>query len=163
MKSWFARFRISAALDAGAPAPGSMREKMAGSSELRRFAETTAMLDRALEGGPPLPEPAPALHASIMRVVRAASVPAPTTSRAWSLARWLAAPVCAAILVLGGWHLLRQPAAPSPLAHANTALAMGRQIAQTAPSTLLAPLSDEWEKINLDLSNTAQFLLANLP
>jgi hypothetical protein len=49
------------------------------------------------------------------------------------------------------------------LATANNALELSEQITQTMPAAVMAPLSDEWQGLNRDLQNTAQFLLASLP
>ena len=65
MKSWLAKFRISAALDAGKPWPEPL--KIAADPELERFARRTEALGRALRSVPPA---APLLHDSIMRAVR---------------------------------------------------------------------------------------------
>ena len=36
-------------------------------------------------------------------------------------------------------------------------------MASAVPSTMLAPLADELKRLNQDLDNTAQYLLASLP
>jgi hypothetical protein len=36
-------------------------------------------------------------------------------------------------------------------------------MARAVPSAVVAPLTDELQKLNQDLNNTAQFLLASLP
>jgi len=36
-------------------------------------------------------------------------------------------------------------------------------MASTVPGTALAPLTEEWQRLNQDLDNTTQFLLATLP
>ena len=40
---------------------------------------------------------------------------------------------------------------------------MGDQMVRTMPSAVVAPLSDELERLNRDLDKTAKFLLASLP
>jgi hypothetical protein len=165
MKAWLAKFRISAAQDAGKPLPPSVQRQLAGSDELRRFKEDTAALDRALRQVPaPETEPEPTLHAAIMGAVRAAER-RPASPRPFAFLRWLPAPALATVAVLGVWWLLHRPVAtPVPtLAIAATALEMSDTVAQGLPSTVMAPLSEEWQRLNSDLDNTAQFLLASLP
>ena len=82
--------------------------------------------------------------------------------------RWVAAPVVAALALAAVWLALRGPVAPpaqgtQSLAAATTALEMSGQLAQTVPSAVVAPLSDELARLNRDLDNTAQFILASLP
>jgi hypothetical protein len=82
--------------------------------------------------------------------------------------RWVAAPLVAAVVLVVIWQGLRGPIAPpskgtQSLAAATTALEMGGQLAQAAPSAVVAPLSDELARLNRDLDNTARFILASLP
>jgi hypothetical protein len=102
-----------------------------------------------------------------MQAVRAAEQPAAAPARLAFL-RWLALPAGASLVLLVVWHSQRlpadkpTPATPSLYAAAN-ALETGGQIARTAPSAVVAPLSDELQRLNRDLDNAAQYLLASLP
>jgi hypothetical protein len=88
--------------------------------------------------------------------------------------RWApAAAAVAAALVLtlvlgGGWLTRRQPAPPPPtaaqaLSAPAAALDWSAEMSRTVPAAVVAPLSDELERVNRDLENTADFLLASLP
>jgi hypothetical protein len=97
-----------------------------------------------------------------MRAVQAAArTRAPRRNPLWL--RWLPAPALACLALLAGWWLFHPSPKPAALEPAATALLMSQQIVQTLPSTVLAPLNDEWQRLSLDLDNTARFLLANLP
>lgn len=122
-----------------------------------------APLDQALRGSARAPEAPATLHASIMCAVQTAGPPLPPVCKP-SFARWLAVPVVAVLLgAVWAW----KSASPAPrqiaLETAGTALAKGADMARTAPDAALAPLTDEWQRVNLDLHNTAQFVLAALP
>jgi hypothetical protein len=156
MKAWFARWRVSVALNAD---PSSERP-----SDLDQ--EMTA-LDRALKETAPKLQAPPSLHRSIMQAVRATEQ-RPSVSAGFSFLKWLPAPALVTLALLVAWYAQRgpvRPPAPNPqsLAAAITALKMGGQMAQSMPSAVVAPLADELARVNRDLNNTAQFLLASLP
>ena len=89
MREWFAKIRISAALDGGRrPAAWSRRETDL-SDELRGFEQEMAALDRALKQTAPRPHAPPSLHGSIMRAVQAVERPAANARRGLALLRWL--------------------------------------------------------------------------
>ena len=124
-------------------------------------------LDRALKQTVPRPETPPSLHRSIMQAVRAANRPAPAP-RELAVLRWLPVPALAVLVLLAVWWVARGPVKPpvhdtQSLAAATTALDLGGQMAQAVPSAVVTPLSNELERLNRDLNNTAQFLLASLP
>lgn len=167
MKTWFTSFRISAALDSGHKPSGSQRESINRSEEVQSVEQDMTALDRALRQERPEPQTPPGLHRSIMRAVRVAQRPQ-AAPRGLAVLRWVAAPVVAALVVLAVWPALRGPGRPhahgrQSLAAATTALEMSSQLAKTVPSAVVAPLSDELERLNRDLDNTAQFILASLP
>ena len=168
MKAWFAKLKISVALDGGqGPAAEGTRRKSV-SAELRGFEQDMTELDRALKQTVPKPDVLPSLHSSIMRAVRVAERPAAESGRELTLLRWLPASVIAGLVVLVAWHVAHGPARlptqdAQSIAVATTALEMGGQVALAVPSAVVTPLSDELEKVNQDLNNTAQFLLASLP
>ncbi len=167
MKSWFTKFRISAARDDGNEPSASLQRSLSKSPELRGFEQQASALDRALrQTAPKAPAPAD-LHASIMRAVRAAEPVVATPPRAVFL-RWLPAPVAAVVAAMLIWHALRGPVQPAvqdtqALAAATTALEISGQIPEAMPSAVVSPLSDELQKVHQDLTNTAAFLLASLP
>lgn len=163
--TWLPKLRISTAFDAGKPLSPGLQREVAGSEDLRAFAESAAMLDRVLKSAPPgQTTPPTALHASIMRAVHAADS-ADASRSGVHFWRWLPAPALAIGLLVGGWLLLQEPPTPkpSPVAPAALALKTGTDIAHSGPSTLLSPLSDELQRLKQDLDNTAQFILASLP
>jgi hypothetical protein len=167
MKSWFTKLRISAALDAGDKMSASLRRDIDRSEQLKSFEEEMTALDRALKQCSPKPQEPPGLHRSIMQAVRVAERPA-AAAPGLAFLRWAAAPVVAALALVAVWLALRGPVVPptqgtQSLAAATTALEMSGQLAQSAPSALVAPLSDELARLNRDLDNTAQFILASLP
>ena len=168
MKGWFAKLKISAALDDGhGPAAGAQGEKCV-STELHGFAQEMTALDRALKQTVPKPDAPPSLHSAIMRAVRAAERPAVESERELNFLRWVPWSVAAVVAVIAVWYVShgpeRLPARDAQsLAVATTALEMGGQVARGAPAAVVNPLADELAKVNRDLDSTAQFLLASLP
>ena len=172
MKTWFAKLRISAAVDTGRPLSPALRATIARSEELRRFEETAAGLDRALRHSAPKREAPPELHRTIMRAVRAANRAEAPRNSLLAL-RWLAAPALAALVLMGGlrWAWNRPASSPAvasaeltpPWSVAATALERGRELARTAPAVALAPLAEELARTDRDVRSAAQFLLASLP
>jgi hypothetical protein len=75
MKAWFAKMRISAALDSGRRPTARSQGKTTVSDELSGFEKEMAELDRALKQTVPKPHAPPSLHSSIMRAVRAVERP----------------------------------------------------------------------------------------
>lgn len=165
MKSWLIKFRISAAIDSGKPLPEGLRKAIAQSGELSQFEERTRALDRRLLETRPQPEPLPFLHQAIMRSVAESSGMGPSRPQRWRLG-WLAAPALAALLAVGLWWAFK-PASPPPdaqaLAAVSSTLETGSEMTRTAAADLLAPLSDELDRVNHDLDHTAQFLLSSVP
>jgi hypothetical protein len=168
MKAWFAKLRISVALDEGQePAAGAQREKCV-STALRGCAQEITALDRALKQSVPKPNAPPTLHSSIMRAVRAAERPAVESGRELAFLRRVPWSVVAVMVVIAVWYVShgpeRLPARDAQsLAAATTALEMGGRVARAAPAAVVTPLADELARVNRDLDSTAQFLLASLP
>lgn len=163
---WLTKFRISNALDSEAKLSRSVLEKIARSDDLRTFVAKTTMVDRELRGNTPQPNQPPELHASIMQALHYAdrqTRPDPKLP----ILPWISASAAAAFLLLALWWLA--PTAHSPqgpetvLAPAGLALETSQTMAQSIPSMVIAPLSQEWQRLNRDLDNTAQFVLASLP
>ena len=167
MKSWIARIRISAALDAGQQPSAWLRRKRSGSEGSGPAEQEMIALDAALKEAPPRVQAPDSLHSSIMRAVRAADRSAAARPQP-ALMRWLPVPAMAALLLLGAlWFLhslVRTPVQDTQsLAATASALQFGNQMVKTMPAAVVAPLSDELNRLNRDLDNTAQFLLASLP
>ena len=167
MKIWFAKKGLSAALDSGKAPSRWLQRNVANSPELRDFEQDLMSLDRALREPAPKPAVPASLHGSIMQAVRAADRP-PRSERQLPRLRWAPMPVFAAVVALLAWWVVNRPApptAPDPqsLAGAATALEMSSQLARAMPSAVISPLSVELDRLNQDLDNTAQFLLASLP
>jgi hypothetical protein len=167
MKSWFTKLRISAAVDDGHKPSASLRRNIDGSEQLQSFEDELKAVDRALKQCTPKPQAPAGLHRSIMQAVRTAERPAAAPA-GLAFLRWAAAPVAVALALVAVWLTLRGPAVPptqatQSLAAATTALEMSGKLAQTMPSAVVAPLSDELARLNRDLDNTAQFILASLP
>ena len=164
MRMLFAKYRISTSLDTAEPLPLSVQQKLAANDELRGFAQGLSALDHALRNSLPQPETPPAVHASIMRALRMDARPVPS-ARKPSILHWLPAPAFAALVcALWAWHAasVRTPSR-SAFESASTALAASGEMARAVPGTALAPLNEEWQRLNQDLDNTARFLLAALP
>lgn len=168
MRAWFAKLRMSAALDDCRNPVDRSQRKTDVSDELRGFERELAVLDRALKQTAPRPQTPPSLHCSIMRALQATERPAAKAGLGLALLRWLPVPVVTVLAVMVVWHAARGPVRmpvrdTQPLAAATTALEVGGEMARAVPSSVVTPLADELKKINLDLDNTAQFLLASLP
>jgi hypothetical protein len=171
MNTWYAKLKISALTGEGKPPTTSLRRRIAGSCELRQFARSAAFLEQVLKQEQPNIDAPGFLHASIIRAVRAAGHPAPRRSWVGGL-RWLPVPALALALVLGVWHVMR-PAPGTGLSHAAdekqsletaaVALDFSAQITRRMPAAVVAPLGDELQKVNRDLNNTVDFIVASLP
>jgi hypothetical protein len=109
-----------------------------------------------------------------VREARAKGMSEVNPSRGWSA--WRLAPAsaivaaCVAVVWLVAQHHGSGPvskpgnhATLESLAVAQSALEMGGQITRTIPDAMMSPLTDEWERVNRDLTSTANFLLASLP
>jgi hypothetical protein len=165
MKSWLAKFRISTALDSGEPLPAKLRQKIAADAELQHFVRRADALGRALRHQPP-PSATP-LHDSIMRAVRESARRG--QPRRAPVSYWLTASAAsAAVMAMGAvclWLALHRAApggAPS-LDGPAMVLEMSEQMPSTVPLAMLAPLSDEWARVNRDLQHTTEVLLASFP
>jgi hypothetical protein len=163
MRTWLAKFRISTALDTGELTRGKRTRGRSAPAEINRSEESMHLLDRRLKAArPTAPVPA-ALHASVMRAVRAAAVAQERRRAPWVF-RWLPAPALAVLVVLGLWRSLDRSTQESPsLAAAATALAQSHEIAQKAPDEVMAPLAQEMNNLNRDFQNAVEFLAASVP
>lgn len=187
MISWLKKFRISTALDENRRAPRSAPLNDASNGELRQFGETLSALDRSLKDSVARPEIPSGLHESIMSAVQNAEpLPGDVSARDQSLVgrgarqripadrplvwHWLAAPGAAALVLLGAWLLWRNPARPesapgdlATLTSAVSVLQAGDDLKRGLPVAAIAPLANEWNRIQQDLDNTETFLLASVP
>jgi|SRR4051794_8134972 hypothetical protein len=131
------------------------------------FHNSGQSLEQVLKASRPGIKMPTGLHDAIMDEVRSAvSGAAQRTVHRPGLVlfRWISAPALAAV-ALGAFLLLRpdhNQSGPSPMP-IRSALSPGDDAARTLPSAVIAPLSDELAKVNLDLENTAHHLLASLP
>jgi hypothetical protein len=161
MKLWLAKLRISAALDSQRPRSRSLERKFSTSHELRRFVKRNAQVEQVLRRERPDYETPSGLHSSIMTAVRKASRPAASSRVRW--ARWVPATALAMLLVAGLWWATRSQPSAQALVPVSNALAISQQMAQTMPQEVVAPLSDEWQRLTNDLDATARFLQASVP
>jgi hypothetical protein len=128
---------------------------------LERFARRTESLGRALRK-PPLAEAS--MHDSIMRAVRAAARQEQPRRAPW--AAWVAAPASiaavAVVCVWMGYHR-SAPAGGRSLDGAVMVLEMSEKMPNAMPSLVMSPLSEELARVDHDLQNTTQVLLASFP
>ena len=171
MKTWFAKFRISNALDADRPSRSKPERNIAKSPGLRRFAENMAILDDALKNKKPLPTAPASLHSSILRAVRSArAAEANAHNRAELLERLIPASALGLLVLMAALGALNSskfsevatPASPS-VAIVGSALDTGNQIVSAVPNAAVSPLSDEMAKLKTDLTNAQSYLLASVP
>lgn len=170
MKTWFAQWRISSALDDGRPLSPALQRAVEQSAELRRFVAGHRAVEQALKASVPMAVAPPALHAAIMQAVRRAA-PKRIAARPEWRPRLVPAAACGLLLLLLGtgyycWH--RPPvAASSPgsssLAAASSALDAGGEIVCAMPGAALAPLTNELQSLNRDVTAAGDFLVASLP
>jgi hypothetical protein len=171
MSTWLQKYKISNALNDRLPLPPAVERAVSRSAELRSFAEHASALGHALKSETSPPEAPAFLHASIMRAVRHARS---TTVRETPSAglRWVPAFGLVCLILLGGLLATQFSSPPavkvspvdSPsLAAVDSALEFGGTLIREAPDVALSPLSDELQRLNRNLADTGQFLLASLP
>lgn len=174
MKTWYAKFKISSALDETKPAT---LEQTATSPELLRFEASLRRLDGELRDSRPSAVVPEGLHASVMRAVREVSrkqTAGDQPRRASFKLAWLWAPALA--VLLGGlfaWSVLRprgvdnQPVivaeiTPSLAAAAAASLDLSESVARVVPAAL-APLQQELELAHRDMHKASELIFAALP
>jgi len=160
MKKWLTKLRISAALDAGKPLPESLRQQIASDPELERFVHRTQFLDSRLRA-PKLADPD--LHNDIMRAVRASrrTQSRPSPSFYWLLASGAGAAI--AIVCLFITRPRNAPPANVSMDAPITVLEMSEQMPAAMPDAVMAPLSNEWVRVDHDVRKTTEILAASLP
>ena len=168
---WLTKFRLSAARDSQRPLPPSLCDAIARSDELQRLEKDATSMERALRNcSPRASAPPPGFHHAIMRAVRGAARPAAPV-HAPALRHWLPASALAVLMLIAAWSVVRQggmSSTPSASAHdglapAAAALELCQQVTQRMPAEMVAPLSEEWQRLNVDFDRAQQFLLASLP
>ena len=167
MSSWLTRFRISAARDEGKPLPESLRQKINCNADLREFEENTDNLEHALRTTRPEENTSPFFTGSIMRAVKESGRPA-EKGHSWIAVLRMCGAFGTALIALAFAMWLTgtrptRPATPDVLASTSSALQLGDTVTHTLPLATVTPLNDELSRLNLDLTNTARFLLANVP
>jgi negative regulator of sigma E activity len=167
MKNWLKQFRIAGALESRRPLPTALQQSIARDETLRQFAEETVAIGDTLRRSKPVLKTPAGLHSSIMNAVRS-EAEEPRQAQIIPWLRWLAAPAATALVLAGVWLLIRpergpESAPPTSLAAATTALELPHTIARDVPAQVLAPLSDEMDRVNRDLDRTREFLIASLP
>ena len=171
MKSWLTKFRISSAIDERKPLPPTFARAVAQSAELRRFVENMAVLDEALKTARPTPVASASLHAGILRAIQSAEA-ADTDGWEQFQSRLIPASALGLVILIGVFGVVRPyrsletvslaPGSPT-VAVVSTALETGGEIVRTVPSITVSPLSDELARLNRDVTNAQNYLLASLP
>ena len=162
MKTWFAKFRISTALDSGRPLPLWVSHRLSSCEELRRFARQMSELDSALQKGQPT-QTRGTIHGSIMHAVRSVERARGVAPRHVNWLRWLPVPAAAVLALCAAcWFWLPQSSSRA-LPSLTDAFQAGEQITDMLPTQLVDPLNEEWQRVNMDLENTQRFLLAAVP
>src|SRR6266542_4483160 len=113
MRKWLAKFRISLALDSSVPRREKLPRAQNRRDDIRRGEESLQALDQRLRATQPTPPVPAALHASLMRAVRAAAK-SQERQRAPGIWRWLPAPALAVLVAFGLWWSLNRPPQASP-------------------------------------------------
>ena len=161
MKSWLAKFRISIALDADKPLPESLRQKIAANPELKRFARRTQSLGAVLRGVPPSDACTARFHHARHQVRGGARQPRRAPASSWLAASAAVAALTAMCLWLASHR--QTPPGPRSLDGPAMVLEMSENLPGAMPSIVMAPLSNEWARVDRDVQATTQVLLASLP
>jgi len=170
MKTFLAKLRLSFTRDEARPPAPHLMKRIASSEELRRFTETSDALEQRLRNSVVRPAPPLSLRYSIIKAVQgqkpggalAAKVQRP-------FLRWLPAPAFALLILLafGVWWSARRGSTPAIqpdlLASASSALEVAPQVTRDMPARALSPLNEEWNRVDRDVNNTANFLLTSIP
>jgi hypothetical protein len=143
-------------------------------SPLVKTQNSQKAVESALRDSVPGGEYPAGLHESIMRAVNAVrrdnrtAVSGIGLFQRFAKISWLPVTGFASLAILGIWLVLHNrseqtnPGSPS-LPEISTAFTASQEMVDALPSVTVRPLSDEWDKVNQDLSRTADFLLATLP
>ena len=171
MTTWLTKLKISQALDDGKPLAPAVKRAVAQSTELRQFANDVFAVDRVLKNRTPAPAVPAGLHAGIMRAVRSAEL-APRSGWEVLWERFIPASALALLVLLSLFGTGRSSRSPaevafrdglSSLAIASSTLEAGGTLVRTMPEAALNPLANEMLRLNRDLTNAQNYLLAALP
>jgi hypothetical protein len=105
------------------------------------------------------------LHDSIMTGIRnrGAKIDSRQDSASARWLRWMPAPALAASVIVGlVYYRSNTPPEPTPTSMALATLELGETMAQSLP-VAMKPLSEELDRVQQDLDQTAKFLAASLP
>jgi hypothetical protein len=127
-------------------------------------------MEQALKASVPVAAAPPALHAGIMQAVRRAA-PERIAARPEWRPRFVPAGACGLLLLLlgTGYFCLHRPPVSSgsrgasSLAAASSALDAGGEIVCAMPGAALAPLTNELQSLDRDVTAAGDFLVASLP
>lgn len=171
MKTWLTKFRISNALDEPRKLPPLVEHDIARSAELKGFANGVMALDEELKNTKPVQAAPESLHAAILFAMRSAEANA-KRGQTENWPKLIPVSALGAVIVMGllaGRVVSHSPiqaagdnGAPS-LALASSTLETGGKLVQTMPGAVLSPLSDEMARLNRDLTNAQNYLLASVP
>jgi len=159
----FHRFRISNALDSKEPLSAGLQSKISNSPELQDFSQSAVEVDRSLRNELQSDSP-PWLHASIMNAIKTDSHEVGQRNYLPALRRFALA-ACVLTIAFGVWFSLNRlaPTQSISMAGVTDALDFRVEIKDTIPDVQVSSLSDELERLNHDLDNATQTLLAALP
>ena len=166
----FLNFRISNALNKSEALPGGLQRQIERSPSAQRTAASYQELNRRLKREELNFSSPPSLHTSIMSKLYSARAE-PRVAAWWPMPRWV--PVFGfALIVLVFFGLLavkyfhQAPpgdAQTASLASAGSVLQLGNSIVTEAPVAAISPISEEIQRLDLDLAATQQFILATIP
>jgi len=159
----FHGFRISNALDTKEPLSPALRGNIANSDELKVFSRWAAEVDQSLRNEVPQSDSPTWLHGSVMNAIRAEER-AVERKDYFPALRQFALGACVVAIGFGIWGSLNRPAPTQPASIAGVvdALDFRNEINETIPKVQVS-LSDELERLNHDLDNATQTLIATLP
>jgi len=166
----FLNFRISNALNKSEVLSAGLQGQIERSPEGQHTTASYQELNRRLKREKPSFGAPPSLHASIMREL--CSTQTGRRESAWPpVPRWVLASGFALIAlvffgVLAPNYFSQAPlddAQKASLASAGSVLQLGNSIVTEAPVVLISPISEEIQRLDLDLGATQKFILATLP
>jgi hypothetical protein len=172
MKSWFQKFRASAALDKKSGGSRATARPDRAPSDIADFELALHKLDRRLRANPPQQDSSKDLHASIMERIHAAPAQQqqdspPRMGFSWG---WVAAAGAACVLLLTVWFVSVRPGnesaerVPAP-APQITASSVSLPTADPRSATLAAvqPMNQELVLLQRDCQRVVQTVFASLP
>jgi hypothetical protein len=121
-------------------------------------------VDQSFKNQFPQSDPPPSLHASIMNAIKT-DVHVVEQKHHFPALRRFALAACVIAIAFGIWFSLNRPAPrqPGSLAGVTDALDFRVEIYDSISEVQVSSLSQELERLNKDLDNATQTLLAALP